>query len=264
MTKKLYELLEVDESVSPAMLRKAYHKKSMKLHPDKNDPKEKEKYENLYKDIVNAYEILSDQDKRKQYDKGSIDDKGHPVEQPAEHPTPTQSNSNSKTKPHNYRSAPMSGANPRSGPRKNKDTGDRHRSEHTSPQYFSTSYKNSYKSKATSEPINFSFFEQREDVFRPNHLNEDDYYFPYVIDISFDLFTLLNIIEDFVQQSAAPSTFSSEMKQTSSGNSFIYMESNTLEQMDTLIDHLFAKMILVTLDSILNQESDLGSSMSFR
>jgi molecular chaperone DnaJ len=62
-----YEVLGVDRSVSPEDLKKAYRKLAMRFHPDKN-PGNNEATEK-FKDITEAYQILSDNQKRAQYDR---------------------------------------------------------------------------------------------------------------------------------------------------------------------------------------------------
>ncbi|PID82747.1 MAG: molecular chaperone DnaJ [Clostridiales bacterium] len=67
MSKKdFYEVLGVDKSADDATLKKAYRKLAMKYHPDKN-PDDKEA-ENKFKEVNEAYEVLSDPDKRSKYD----------------------------------------------------------------------------------------------------------------------------------------------------------------------------------------------------
>lgn len=65
MAKSLYEILEVSENASADEIKKAYRKLARKYHPDVNkDPKAEEKF----KEINAAYEVLSDPEKKQQYD----------------------------------------------------------------------------------------------------------------------------------------------------------------------------------------------------
>ena len=61
-----YDILGVSKSVSSDELKKAYRKIAMKYHPDRN-PDNKEA-ENKFKEAAEAYSVLSDSDKRNQYD----------------------------------------------------------------------------------------------------------------------------------------------------------------------------------------------------
>lgn len=62
-----YEILGVDKSVDAKGLKKAYRRIAMKYHPDRN-PDNKEA-EDLFKEANEAYEVLSDADKRAAYDR---------------------------------------------------------------------------------------------------------------------------------------------------------------------------------------------------
>ena len=69
--KSYYEILGVPENVEEKELKKAYKKLASKYHPDKNvgkSPKEIEENEKIFKDINEAYETLSNPQKRKEYD----------------------------------------------------------------------------------------------------------------------------------------------------------------------------------------------------
>ena len=61
-----YEVLGVDKSASAEEIKKSYRKKAMKYHPDRN-PGDKEA-EEKFKELGEAYEVLSDDDKRSRYD----------------------------------------------------------------------------------------------------------------------------------------------------------------------------------------------------
>lgn len=62
-----YEILGVNKTATPEEIKKAYRKVAIQFHPDKN-PGNKEA-EEKFKEAAEAYEILSDSDKRAKYDR---------------------------------------------------------------------------------------------------------------------------------------------------------------------------------------------------
>lgn len=54
-----YEVLEVTKTATAVDVKKAYRKLALKWHPDKN-PDKKEEAEKKFKEISEAYEVLSD------------------------------------------------------------------------------------------------------------------------------------------------------------------------------------------------------------
>jgi DnaJ-class molecular chaperone len=71
-----YEVLGVPRGASAAAIKSAYRKLAKKHHPDsnKNDPRAAERFS----EINSANEIIGDEDKRKQFDRGEIDAEGKP------------------------------------------------------------------------------------------------------------------------------------------------------------------------------------------
>lgn len=71
-----YQVLGVARGASEAEIKKAFRKRAKDLHPDRNrdDPKAQDRFAELN----GAYEILGDEAKRKQFDRGEIDAEGKP------------------------------------------------------------------------------------------------------------------------------------------------------------------------------------------
>ncbi len=67
MKRDYYEILEVTKTSTAEEIKKAYRKVAMKYHPDRN-PGDKEA-EEKFKEAAEAYEVLSDADKRARYDR---------------------------------------------------------------------------------------------------------------------------------------------------------------------------------------------------
>lgn len=74
-----YEVLGVDKNASAADIKKAYRKIAIKFHPDRQGDKsdaEKKEAEEKFKEAAEAYAVLSDDQKRKQYDQFGFDGPG--------------------------------------------------------------------------------------------------------------------------------------------------------------------------------------------
>ncbi|SHG17196.1 molecular chaperone DnaJ [Flagellimonas flava] len=66
MKEDFYDILGISKSASAAEIKKAYRKKAIEFHPDKNPGDAKA--EEMFKKAAEAYEVLSDPDKRAKYD----------------------------------------------------------------------------------------------------------------------------------------------------------------------------------------------------
>ncbi|XP_024624642.1 dnaJ homolog subfamily B member 9 isoform X4 [Neophocaena asiaeorientalis asiaeorientalis] len=64
-SKSYYDILGVPKSASERQIKKAFHKLAMKYHPDKNKSPDAEA---KFREIAEAYETLSDANRRKEYD----------------------------------------------------------------------------------------------------------------------------------------------------------------------------------------------------
>ena len=66
MGKNYYEILGLDRKASEADIKKAYRKMALKFHPDKNNAPDAEE---KFKEIAEAYDVLTDADKRATFDR---------------------------------------------------------------------------------------------------------------------------------------------------------------------------------------------------
>ncbi len=76
MALDLYQRLGVQRGASEADIKKAYRSLAKQLHPDRNadNPQAAKRFG----EITQAYDLLSDKDKRARYDRGEIDEDGNP------------------------------------------------------------------------------------------------------------------------------------------------------------------------------------------
>ena len=71
MSKNYYDLLELDKNATTEEIKKKYKKLALKYHPDRNtdsNTETKADNEKKFKEITEAYNVLSDDKKRKDYD----------------------------------------------------------------------------------------------------------------------------------------------------------------------------------------------------
>jgi DnaJ-class molecular chaperone len=72
-----YTTLGVARGATEADIKKAYRKLAKELHPDKN--KDNPKATERFSTVTQAYDLLSDKDKRARFDRGEIDGDGNPA-----------------------------------------------------------------------------------------------------------------------------------------------------------------------------------------
>lgn len=68
MNKNYYEILQINQNASPEIIEKAYKTLAKKYHPDLQEESNKKEAEEILKEINEAYEILSDSNKKALYD----------------------------------------------------------------------------------------------------------------------------------------------------------------------------------------------------
>ncbi len=72
-----YETLDVARDATEADIKKAYRKLAKQLHPDRN--KDNPAAADRFSRVTNAYDLLTDKDKRARFDRGEIDGDGNPA-----------------------------------------------------------------------------------------------------------------------------------------------------------------------------------------
>lgn len=72
----LYQQLGVKRGATEAEIKKAYRSLAKQLHPDRN--KDNPQAAERFAKVTQAYDLLSDKDKRARYDRGEIDEDGNP------------------------------------------------------------------------------------------------------------------------------------------------------------------------------------------
>lgn len=72
-----YQTLGVARTATEADIKKAYRKLAKELHPDRN--KDNKAAAERFSRVTNAYDLLSDKDKRARFDRGEIDGDGNPA-----------------------------------------------------------------------------------------------------------------------------------------------------------------------------------------
>ena len=72
-----YSTLGVPRGASEKDIKSAYRKLAKELHPDRN--KDNPKAAERFSEVTRAYDLLSDKDKRAQFDRGEIDADGNPA-----------------------------------------------------------------------------------------------------------------------------------------------------------------------------------------
>jgi len=76
MALDLYQRLGLKRGATEAEIKKAYRSLAKQLHPDRN--KDNPNAAKRFGEVTQAYDMLSDKDKRARYDRGEIDEEGNP------------------------------------------------------------------------------------------------------------------------------------------------------------------------------------------
>jgi len=81
-TEDLYTVLEIEKTENCKLIKKAYHKVSLKVHPDRSADSERELATKKFQCVGAVYAVLSDDSRRGLYDEcGDVDDENDPLQQ---------------------------------------------------------------------------------------------------------------------------------------------------------------------------------------
>ena len=79
-SKDLYEVLGVEKSASAGQIKKAYHRVSLKVHPDRVGEEERDLCTKKFQCVGAVYSVLSDSERRGLYDEsGEVEDEMDPL-----------------------------------------------------------------------------------------------------------------------------------------------------------------------------------------
>jgi curved DNA-binding protein CbpA len=224
MGKKLYNIIGVDEKADAATIRKAYRKLALKYHPDRNLGEGQEEAAKKFKEVAQAYGILSDEEKRQQYDQGLINDNGE--EQFAQQP---------------------SQPDPMYDDIANKPKKKPNRAPHSSQSNFSTR-----PTFFDPKPALYYFFNEREEAerFKPQHKAPNVRTFIYVTPSPLDvLFSRMNQETSGLDQSNGYDK-PDFVEATHENPPHVFMKTNYEPRIEHIIDRLLMSIVLDLLESV--------------
>lgn len=227
MVKKLYQILEIsDEAVEQRAIRKKYRELALRYHPDKNPGAADKMIE-----INAAYEILSDSEKRKQYDSGLIDEAGKPIV--------VEPKKGSNTSFQRTRTSP-------------------------SPEpshYAKPSQYQFYKPK----PTNYFFFNSNDDVqaFNVRRMSKRPT-FVYVTPTPLN-FLFQHILRGFGrQEQTSPDNDFGYRAEKPQKPAHVFVKTASPDRMERVIDKLIARMILLELVMNINESKPAPEQSTYR
>lgn len=238
MAKKLYQILGIDEQADEVKVRKAYRKLALQYHPDRNpnNPVAVEKF----KEMAAAYEILGDAEKRKKYDQGLINDQGKEIQpefntQPQYRPKPQY-----QAEPHadkqNFRPQPKSKTN-EPGESNSFKTMPRPKPQYSKHFFFKP------------QPAFYYFFNSHEDAaqFKQPKFYRNQSVFYYVTPSPLEVLLAKINAENLKTKSFEAQHHTYFTKKQNQQPSHVFVHSNYAPQMERIIDHLIANMMLLEM-----------------